>query len=188
MASKVIIVIGELPEGISLVVCEYLLQKPQSARLAVVGRGKQQLEDIKSPIASARRRPFRFLARKTISRPSIVKTGQIGCYVLNPGVWDRGAAISQHLERCSKAAIDHLATEVSIEEPEATTVSVKPGVVNTEMQKQVAIQTCRRTGPQRCGAIHEPSRERCFAPAISARKCFGEIGLRLVRKDRVGKA
>lgn len=35
-------------QGIGLAVCEYLLQTPQSSKLVIVARGKQQLEDMKS--------------------------------------------------------------------------------------------------------------------------------------------
>ncbi|KAL9596550.1 MAG: hypothetical protein Q9219_005728 [cf. Caloplaca sp. 3 TL-2023] len=38
---------------------------------------------------------------------------------------------------CSKAAVEHLATELPVEEPEVIAISVKPGVVDTEMQRQV---------------------------------------------------
>ncbi|KAL8693103.1 MAG: hypothetical protein Q9224_003820 [Gallowayella concinna] len=38
---------------------------------------------------------------------------------------------------CSKAAIEHLAVALPVEEPDVIFVSVKPGVVDTEMQRQV---------------------------------------------------
>ena len=37
----------------------------------------------------------------------------------------------------SKAAINHLARQLSVEEPEITSVAVRPGVVDTDMQKQL---------------------------------------------------
>ncbi|KAG0645180.1 putative oxidoreductase [Hyphodiscus hymeniophilus] len=37
----------------------------------------------------------------------------------------------------SKAALNHLAATVAIEEPDVTTVSIRPGVVDTEMQVEV---------------------------------------------------
>ena len=49
---------------------------------------------------------------------------------------------------CSKAAIEHLATELPVEEPDVTTVSVKPGVVNTEMQKQVRVTHASTQDPK----------------------------------------
>ena len=41
-------IINKLHQGIGLAVCHYLLQKPQSSKLVIVARNKQQLEDIKS--------------------------------------------------------------------------------------------------------------------------------------------
>lgn len=37
----------------------------------------------------------------------------------------------------SKAALNHLALTLSVEEPDVTTVSIRPGVVDTEMQRQL---------------------------------------------------
>ena len=37
----------------------------------------------------------------------------------------------------SKAALNHLALTLTAEEPEITTVAIRPGVVDTEMQKEV---------------------------------------------------
>ncbi len=37
----------------------------------------------------------------------------------------------------SKAALNHLAMTLAIEEPEVTTVSIRPGVVDTDMQIEV---------------------------------------------------
>jgi len=37
----------------------------------------------------------------------------------------------------SKAALNHLALTLSVEEPDATTVAIRPGVVDTEMQRQL---------------------------------------------------
>ena len=37
----------------------------------------------------------------------------------------------------SKAAINHLARQLSVEEPEITSIAVRPGVVDTDMQKQL---------------------------------------------------
>lgn len=37
----------------------------------------------------------------------------------------------------SKAALNHLALTLSVEEPEVTSISVRPGVVDTQMQKDI---------------------------------------------------
>ena len=37
----------------------------------------------------------------------------------------------------TKAALNHLALTLGAEEPEVTTISIRPGVVNTDMQRDV---------------------------------------------------
>lgn len=37
----------------------------------------------------------------------------------------------------SKAALNHLALTLSVEEPDVTSISIRPGVVDTEMQKEL---------------------------------------------------
>lgn len=37
----------------------------------------------------------------------------------------------------SKAVLNHLALTLSVEEPDITTISVRPGVVDTEMQREI---------------------------------------------------
>jgi NAD(P)-dependent dehydrogenase (short-subunit alcohol dehydrogenase family) len=52
-----------------------------------------------------------------------------------------GAAVSAYSTwgsyGSSKAALNHLALTLTVEEPEITTVAIRPGVVDTEMQKEV---------------------------------------------------
>ncbi len=37
----------------------------------------------------------------------------------------------------SKAALNHLALTLAVEEPEVTTIAIRPGVVDTEMQREL---------------------------------------------------
>lgn len=37
----------------------------------------------------------------------------------------------------SKAAVNHLASTLSVEEPDVTTLSIRPGTVDTEMQAEI---------------------------------------------------
>ena len=37
----------------------------------------------------------------------------------------------------SKAVLNHLAMTLAVEEPDVTTVSIRPGVVDTEMQREI---------------------------------------------------
>lgn len=52
-----------------------------------------------------------------------------------------GAALSGYAAwgayGASKAAMNHLALTLATEEPEVTTVSIRPGVVDTEMQREI---------------------------------------------------
>ena len=52
-----------------------------------------------------------------------------------------GAAVSAYSTwgayGSSKAALNHLALTLSVEEPDVTTVSIRPGVVDTDMQREL---------------------------------------------------
>ena len=52
-----------------------------------------------------------------------------------------GAAVSTYsgwgAYGASKAALNHLAMSISIEEPSITCIAIRPGVVNTDMQKEL---------------------------------------------------
>lgn len=41
---------------------------------------------------------------------------------------------------CSKAALNHLVQHLGVEEPDVTSVSVRPGVIDTDMQKAIREQ------------------------------------------------
>lgn len=55
-----------------------------------------------------------------------------------------GAAVSSYqgwsAYGCSKAAMNHLAQDLGVEEPDVTTVAVRPGVIDTDMQKSIREQ------------------------------------------------
>lgn len=52
-----------------------------------------------------------------------------------------GAAVASYASwgayGASKAALNHLAMTISIEEPQVTTLSIRPGVVDTQMQQEL---------------------------------------------------
>ncbi|KAL8705880.1 MAG: hypothetical protein Q9201_001028 [Fulgogasparrea decipioides] len=191
MASKVIIVTGA-SRGIGLALSKFLLQKPQSAKIIVVARSKQPLEDLKAQYPTDQVQVLASdlsdfsMGEKAVDL-AISKWGKLDGMVLNHGVlgpvdriannnpkdwrscfdvnlfssiafitaalphlrktkgrivFTSSGAASKHFTGwgaygCSKAAVEHLAMELSVEEPDVISVSVKPGVVDTEMQRQV---------------------------------------------------
>lgn len=52
-----------------------------------------------------------------------------------------GAAVSAYqgwgCYGAGKAVLNHLALTLSVEEPDVTTISIRPGVVDTEMQREI---------------------------------------------------
>jgi NAD(P)-dependent dehydrogenase (short-subunit alcohol dehydrogenase family) len=52
-----------------------------------------------------------------------------------------GAAVSAYATwgayGASKAVLNHLATTLAVEEPNVTTISIRPGTVDTEMQREL---------------------------------------------------
>ncbi|KAI4252883.1 MAG: hypothetical protein LQ352_004026 [Teloschistes flavicans] len=191
MASKVIIVTGA-SRGIGLALSTFLLEKPQSAKVVVIARGKQPLEDLQNKYSNDQVQVLAgdisdfSLGQKAVDL-AISKWGKLDGIVLNHGtlgpvdrianndpkdwrscfdvnlfssiafitaalphlreskgriVLTSSGAASKHFTGwgaygCSKAAIEHLALELPVEEPEIISVSVKPGVVDTEMMKAV---------------------------------------------------
>ncbi|KAL8804470.1 MAG: hypothetical protein Q9223_000896 [Gallowayella weberi] len=191
MASKVIIVTGA-SRGIGLALSTFLLQEPQSAKLVVIARSKQALEDLQSQYPNDQVQVLAgdlsdfSLGQKAVDI-AISKWGKLDGMVLNHGVlgpvdrianndpkdwrscfdvnlfssiafvtaalphlrkskgrivFTSSGAASKHFTGwgaygCSKAAIEHLAVALPVEEPDVIFVSVKPGVVDTEMQRQV---------------------------------------------------
>ncbi|KAL8663561.1 MAG: hypothetical protein Q9202_003749 [Teloschistes flavicans] len=191
MASKVIIVTGA-SRGIGLALSTFLLEKPQSAKVVVIARGKQPLEDLQTKYSNDQVQVLAgdisdfSLGQKAVDL-AISKWGKLDGIVLNHGtlgpvdrianndpkdwrscfdvnlfssiafitaalphlreskgriVLTSSGAASKHFTGwgaygCSKAAIEHLALELPVEEPEIISVSVKPGVVDTEMMKAV---------------------------------------------------
>ncbi|KAI4112965.1 MAG: hypothetical protein LQ338_008250 [Usnochroma carphineum] len=190
MAPKVIIVTGA-SRGIGLALSNFLLQEPQSAKLVVIARSKQPLEDLKArpndqvQVLAGDLSDFS-LGEKAVNL-AISKWGKLDGMVLNHGVlgpvdriannspqdwrtcfdvnlfssvafvtaalphlrkskgrivFTSSGAASKHFTGwgaygCSKAAVEHLAMELPVEEPDVISVSVKPGVVDTEMQRKV---------------------------------------------------
>lgn len=67
--------------------------------------------------------------------PSLRKTK--GCIILVSS----GAAVSAYAAwgayGASKAVLNHVATTLAVEEPDVTTVSIRPGTVDTEMQREL---------------------------------------------------
>ena len=63
-----------------------------------------------------------------------------------------GAAVSAFkgwgLYGASKAAMNHLALTLGVEEPNVTTVSIDPGVVDTEMQREIRDDHVNAMDPQ----------------------------------------
>ena len=57
----------------------------------------------------------------------------------------------------SKAALNHLAVTLSVEEPDVTSISVRPGVVDTQMQRDVREKhsSMRDTDTAEFRALHE---------------------------------
>ncbi|KAI4100140.1 MAG: hypothetical protein L6R37_005655 [Teloschistes peruensis] len=193
MASKVIIVTGA-SRGIGLALSTFLLQKPQSAKLVVVARSKQPLEELATQYPADQVQVLAgdlndfSLAKKAVDL-AVSKWGKLDGMVLNHGVlgpvdrianndpqdwrscfdvnlfssiafvtaalphlreskgrivFTSSGAASKHFTGwgaygCSKAAVEHLAMELPVEEPDIIAVSVKPGVVDTEMMRQVRI-------------------------------------------------
>ena len=41
---------------------------------------------------------------------------------------------------CSKAAMNHLALDLSVEEPDVISIAIRPGIVDTDMQKAIREQ------------------------------------------------
>ncbi len=57
----------------------------------------------------------------------------------------------------SKAALNHLALTLSVEEPDVTSISVRPGVVDTEMQRDVRekhFETMQETDVAKFHTLH----------------------------------
>ncbi|KAI4223497.1 MAG: hypothetical protein L6R36_005376 [Xanthoria steineri] len=191
MTSKVIIVTGA-SRGIGLALCNFLLQKPQSAKLVVIARSKQPLEDLKAQYPNDQVQVLAgdlsdySLGQKAVELATS-KWGRVDSMVLNHGVlgpidrianndpkdWSScfnvnifssvafitaalphlrqskgrivftsSGAASKHFTGwgaygCSKAAVEHLAMALPVEESDVIFVSVKPGVVDTELQRQV---------------------------------------------------
>lgn len=58
----------------------------------------------------------------------------------------------------SKAALNHLALTLSVEEPDVTSISVRPGVVDTEMQRDVRekhFETMQETDVAKFHTLHK---------------------------------
>ncbi|KAL8769807.1 MAG: hypothetical protein Q9194_005337 [Teloschistes cf. exilis] len=203
--------------GIGLALSTFLLQKPQSAKLVVVARSKQPLEELATQYPADQVQVLAgdlndfSLAKKAVDL-AVSKWGKLDGMVLNHGVlgpvdrianndpqdwrscfdvnlfssiafvsgrfafhsilcetffgadtsvkvtaalphlreskgrivFTSSGAASKHFTGwgaygCSKAAVEHLAMELPVEEPDIIAVSVKPGVVDTEMMRQVRI-------------------------------------------------
>ncbi|KAL8995575.1 MAG: hypothetical protein Q9169_004717 [Polycauliona sp. 2 TL-2023] len=195
MASKDIIVTGA-SRGIRLALSIFLLQKPQSAKLVVIARTKQPLQDLQNQFPDDQVQVQVLagdlgdysLSQKAVQL-AVAKWDKLDGLVLNHGVLgpvDRVAnnqpedwrsyfdmnlfssvtfvtaalprlrtskgrsvvtssgAASKHFTGwgaygCFKAAVEHLAMVLPVEEPDVISVSVKPGVVDTEMMRLVRI-------------------------------------------------
>ncbi|KAL8840306.1 MAG: hypothetical protein Q9170_001390 [Blastenia crenularia] len=202
MASKVIIVTGA-SRGIGLALSRFLLEKPQCAKIVVIARTKQALEDLRAQYPNDQVQVLAgdlsdfSLGQKAVDL-AVSKWGKLDGMVLNHGVlgpvdriannkseeWSRcfdvnlfssiafitaalphlrkaqgriiltsSGAASKHFMGwgaygCSKAAVEHLAMELSIEEPDVIAISVKPGVVDTEMMRQVRIEHATTQDPK----------------------------------------
>ncbi|KAL9067751.1 MAG: hypothetical protein Q9161_006660 [Pseudevernia consocians] len=60
-----------------------------------------------------------------------------GCIVFTSSGVSTGAYSTWGAYGASKAAINHLARQLAVEEPKVTSIAVRPGVVDTDMQRQL---------------------------------------------------
>ena len=60
-----------------------------------------------------------------------------GCILLTSSGVSTGAYSSWGPYGASKAALNQLAAQVACEEPDVTTISIRPGVVDTDMQRNL---------------------------------------------------
>ena len=60
-----------------------------------------------------------------------------GCILLTSSGASLNGYTSWGAYGASKAALNHLAVTLSVEEPDVTSIAVRPGVVDTQMQKDV---------------------------------------------------
>ncbi|KAL8643484.1 MAG: hypothetical protein Q9226_008340 [Calogaya cf. arnoldii] len=192
MASSKVIIVTGASRGIGLALSQFLLQKPQSAKLVVIARSREPLEDLKAQFPNDQVQVLAGdLSDFSLGQQAVdlatSRWGKLDGMVLNHGVlgpvdriannnpkdWSscfdvnlfssvafvaaalphlrmsRGrivftssGAASKHFTGwgaygCSKAAVEHLAMEIPVEEPDVIAVSVKPGVVDTDMMRQV---------------------------------------------------
>lgn len=78
-------------------------------------------------------RAYRFQAKAAL--PALRKTQ--GCIILTSSGASTGVYSSWGAYGASKAAMNHFAKQLACEEPDVTSISVKPGVVDTNMQKEL---------------------------------------------------
>jgi NAD(P)-dependent dehydrogenase (short-subunit alcohol dehydrogenase family) len=84
-----------------------------------------------------------------------------------------GAAVSAYATwgcyGASKAVLNHLATTLAVEEPNVTTISIRPGIVDTEMQRELR-------------EIHHAAMDKADAEKFASLKSSGK----LLRPDQPG--
>lgn len=84
-----------------------------------------------------------------------------------------GAAVSAYATwgcyGASKAVLNHLATTLAVEEPNVTTISIRPGTVDTEMQRELR-------------EIHNTAMDKADAEKFASLKSTGK----LLRPDQPG--
>lgn len=60
-----------------------------------------------------------------------------GCVVFTSSGASTGAYSTWGAYGASKAAINHFARQLAVEEPKVISIAVRPGVVDTDMQRQI---------------------------------------------------
>ncbi|PIG85951.1 short-chain dehydrogenase [Aspergillus arachidicola] len=163
--------------GIGLAISKFLLTGPQSHNVVVIARSVEPLQKLKDHLEVVRALdglvlnhgvlgqvgkiaeadPEQWKQGFNINFISLVAFVKAGLPALRESkgrivFTSSAAAISAFkgwgLYGASKAAMNHLALSLSEEEPDVTSVSVQPGLVDTEMQREIREDHAATLDPQ----------------------------------------
>ncbi|KAJ6153713.1 hypothetical protein N7470_006672 [Penicillium chermesinum] len=134
--AKTIIVTGA-SRGLGHAIAKYLLSAPQSHNVVVLARSVEPLQKLKDEY-KGQVEPFidyTDIKQATAALPALRSSKGNIVFVSS------GAAVKKYrgwgIYAASKAALNNLAQTIGCEEPDVTSLAIQPGMVDTEMQRDL---------------------------------------------------
>lgn len=88
---------------------------------------------------------------------------------------------------CGKAAVDHLMMSIAAEEPLVSTLSIAPGVVNTDMQQDIRTIFSKKMQPEVAQKFHDLHKNDQLLPPEVPGAVYANLAVQGITQDLNGK-